>query len=163
MNTSILKITEKYEDRPVEFGGIWEDGQWKFKIYRITHKKNTPADERTLEIAKDFAKDVVLDYTTKYEIAAPSYGLGYIILHKGMDSNFIVVSWWSGENMLVTRSMLASLNDQYNYFEITESGMNVCVWDMLIHSFERNSWVKNILESPYEPHIDMYMQNIYKK
>ena len=159
---SPVKISEKYEDRPVDFGGVWENDGWKFKIYRITHKKNTSADEKTLNIAKDFAKEVIADYTAKYNDAAPSYGFGYIILHKGMDSNFIAVNWWSGENMLVTRSMLAPLNDPYNYFEITESGMNVCVWDMKVHNFERNSWVENILANPTAPETAKYMDNIYK-
>jgi len=162
MNISPINITEKYEDRSIEACGILNLDTWKLKLYKITYHKNSPADEKTLEIALNFFKDSATNYTSRYDIFAPSYGLGYIILHKGMDSNFIVVNWWCGENMLVTRTMLARLNDPYNYTEITATGMNVCVWDMLVHNHERNSWVENILKNPASPKTGSYLNTFYE-
>ena len=155
INISPLVIKEKYEDRQVEFCGIWEDNSWKFKIYKITHKNNSPADEKIENTAKAFALKCVTTFT---DIAA-LYGLGYIILHKGMDSNFIVINFWAGENMIRTHAFISTLENPYDYRDITETGMNVCVWDALIHNFERNSWVENILKNPDEPEIDKYMNS----
>ena len=93
-----IHISEPYEDRPVNFLGVSGDSGWQFKIYSIVYKKNTQPDDRTIEMAKQFAKDSI----EKYHYIADSYGLGYIIIHKGMDSNFIVVNWWLGENMVCT-------------------------------------------------------------
>jgi hypothetical protein len=163
MNISPIKITEKYEDRLIEECGILEVNGWKLKLYKITYRKNSPADEKTLDIAVNFFKDAAFDYTAKYDDMTPSYGLGYVILHKGMDSNFIAVNWWSGENMLVTRAMLAPLNDPCNYNEITQTGMNICVWDMLVHNHERNAWVESILKNPSSPKTEEYINSFYKK
>ncbi len=80
-----------------------------------------------------------------------------------MDSNFIVVNWWSGENMIVTRAMLAPLSDPYNYTEVTQTGMNVCVWDMQIHNHERNAWVESILKHPSSPMTEDYINSFYSK
>jgi len=154
-----IHFTEPYEDRPVKFLELSEDKGWKFKIYAIVHKKNTPPDGKTIEIAKQFAKDCI----EKYHYIADSYGLGYIIIHKGRDSNFIVINWWLGENMVCTHSFLSPLNNQYLYQEITHTGMNVCVWDSLIHSFERNAWVNFIMKNPDTPDIKGYLKAIYKE
>ncbi len=162
MNTgkiSLIKISEKYEDRPFEFAGLWDDNGWKFKIYKITHKSNTPADEMTFDIAKDFAHVCIAKFTE----LAPAYGLGYLILHNGMDSNFIVVNFWVGENMLRTHTMISQLSSPYNYVETTHTGMNVCVWDAQIHIFERNLWVECVLSNPEDPDIDNYLASTYSK
>ncbi|MEO8512683.1 MAG: hypothetical protein ABI543_03925 [Ignavibacteria bacterium] len=157
-NMNPILISEKYESRPVKFTGLWEENGWKFKIYAITHKKNTIADEKTLNIAKVFAKKC----TSRFRELAPAYGLGYIILHKGMNCNFIVVCFWVGENMIRTHSMISTIEKPNEYTEITETGMNVCVWDAEIHNFERNSWVENILSYPDNPNEDKYIQSVFK-
>ncbi|HJY63808.1 MAG TPA: hypothetical protein VJ455_06610 [Ignavibacteria bacterium] len=157
MEISPIKISEPFENREIKFSGIWHDNSWRFKIYKITHKNNTPADEKTLEIAKSFANSCIAKYTD----IAPVYGLGYIILHKGMDSNFIVVCFWAGENMLRTHVMISSIDKPYEYIDKTETGMTVCVWDAIIHNFERNAWVENILNKPEHPSPDEYINSIY--
>ncbi len=67
MHISPIKITEKYEDRTIEQDGILDIDGWKLKLYKITYKNNTPADEKTLEIALNFFKDTAIDYTAKYD------------------------------------------------------------------------------------------------
>lgn len=153
-----LQISEPYEERPIKLVEIAEDAGWTFKIYSVVYKKNAPPDERTIEMAKQFAKDCI----EKYHYIADSYGLGYIIIHKGMDSNFIVINWWLGENMICTHTFLSPLNNQYLYQEITHTGMNVCVWDELVHYHERNAWVNFIMKKPACPDIKGYIADIYK-
>ena len=154
-----IHFSEPYEDRPVEFLELSNNDGWRFKIYSIVYKKNSAPDERTIEIAKQFAKDCI----EKYHYIADSYGLGYIIIHKGKDSNFIVINWWLGENMICTHSFLSPLNNSNLYQEITHTGMNVCVWDALIHFHERNAWVEFIMKNPDAPDINGYCESIYKK
>ena len=154
-----IHISEPYEERPIKFLGISEDDDWKFKIYSIVYKKNTSPDDKTIEMAKQFAKDCI----EKYHYIADSYGLGYIIIHKGMDSNFIVVNWWLGENMVCTHAFLSPLNNPYLYQEITHTGMNVCVWDSLIHCHERDAWVNFIMKNPVKPDAKGYLEEIYKQ
>jgi hypothetical protein len=157
MKIKPITITEKYEPRDTEFSGYWEDDRWRFKIYKVTHKKNPKADEKTLNIAKEFARKCIGEFNM-----ADYYGYGYLILHKGMDCNMIIVNIWAGENMITRFSLLSSLDDPYNYKDVTSTGMNVCVWDESIHYFERNSWVSHILLKPENPDPDAYMNETYK-
>ena len=154
-----IKISEPYKERPVNFLGITGDSGWRFKLYTITYENNTPPDEKTIATAKEFAKDCI----EKYHYIADSYGLGYIIIHKGMDANFIVVNWWVGENMVCTHTFLAPLSNPNLYQEITHTGMNVCVWDTLVHFHERNAWVNHIMKNPKNPDAKGYLEDIYKK
>ncbi len=154
-NINPIKISERYKDRETKFLGVWKEGDWQFKLYAITHPKNTIADERTLDLAKNFARDCL----RRHADYAPAYGLGYIILHRGMDANFIAINWWAGENMLSSHPFLAPLERPYEYKQITETGLNACVWDALVHFHERNAWVEHIL-SPSRPVPDGYLQSV---
>jgi hypothetical protein len=152
---NVIKISERYRDRETSFLGIWKNGEWRFKLYAITHPQNTIADDKTLGLAKEFARDSL----RRHAEFSPAYGLGYIILHRGMDANFIVINWWAGENMLSSHPFLAPLEKPYDYKEITATGLNVCVWDVLVHFHERNAWVEHIL-SPSSPNPEGYMQSV---
>ncbi len=149
-------LSERYRDRHVEFRGVWAESGWRFKMYAITHHGNSPADERTTEIAKTFARR----WLNEFGALTPAYGVGYILLHKGMDSNYIVVTWFAGENMICTHSAASPRLDPYNFKSITHTGLNTCVWDALLHKFERDAWVRQIM-TPETPDVEKYVSDVY--
>lgn len=156
MARSPIRISENYADRPTRFKGIWTIGHWRFKVYTITHHSNTEADERTAEIAGKLAAKLTTQHGSQFD----SYGLGYIILHRGMDSNFIVITWWAGENTAFTFSYLSALKQHYRYRNLNPSGCGACVWDALIHFHERNAWVQHVLRDASKPNVDGYLRDV---
>jgi hypothetical protein len=153
-----LFVSEDYENRNILYSDLFQTNGWKFKVYTVTHKNNTPPDEKIRSIAEHLTIESLESYGKKM----PGYGAGYIILHKGMDMNLLVINWWTGENMRCTVAYLSRINNPYEFIDVTESGCTVCVWDDLIHRFERDSWVENILSKSKNPDMDGYIKSIYK-
>jgi hypothetical protein len=149
---SSIQFTEPYRDRKTEFLGIWENDSWKLKLYAITHHGNSRADENTIAIAGQLVQEALANHSHH----ARAYGLGYIIIHRGMDCNFIVVSWWAGENMRISRAFMATLHAPDDYHDITATGMTVCVWDEMVHAHERDAWVTLVM-TPASPDVAGYL------
>lgn len=151
-----IKITEAYQERDTVFREVLRAGEYRFKVYTITHKSNKQ-DAETYKIASELAEKCVNEHT----VDTPGYGPGYIIIHKGMDGNFIIIGWWSNENMVCLRGYYSSREMPLEFRDETFTGRIICVWDEKIHHHERNAWVKHILSKPAEPDTDAYMNSIY--
>jgi len=155
-NLNRMKIRNKYEDRPIRSHPAWIAGKWQFKIYSIVHPSNTPPSEAEWEGAKRLVERAI----APYQSAEEETGTGYIIYHKGFDSNYFVVSWWARENMLRMFPYASTLMNP-GQFTLVRDGLNICVWDMLIHSHERDAWVKHVLSVPQDPDLKGYVDDKY--
>lgn len=150
-------LTEPYRDRAIESSGIWEHEEWKFKVYRITHPSNEPATSEIMETAKSIALGIV----TKNAPSFDHHHCGYIIVHKGMDSNLVAINFWAEANMIVRFVFVSSLDDPGNFKDVTSLGYSACVWDELVIDFERNAWVNYILKRPEDPDWGNYFDSFY--
>ena len=88
--------------------------------------------------------------------------IGYVIFHKGYDANYIVINWWSHGNMLRLFAYRAPLDSPHTY-TLVENGLHICVWDMLVHHFERNAYVHHIMSSGADNGLHNYMNNFYEQ
>lgn len=151
-----MEIQNPYKPRPTAFLGFFKADVWQFKLYSITDNSNLVPSIHEWENAKQLILNIIENYLP----ANCEEQLGYVIYHKGFDSNYIVISWWAYENML---RMFAYSSDRLtpHDFYLVQDGLNICVWDMLIHNHERNAYVKHILANNKATDIKGYLNENY--
>ena len=129
---------------------------YNMKLYEILE----PSNDLPKPIEWKKAQMLALQKLKEHNRLKKELRVGYIIYHKGFDSNYIVISWWAHENMLQMFAFASSRKEPDN-FKLVDNGLNICVWDMLIHAFERNAFVNHILKHPNSPKIKNYLNEIY--
>ena len=147
-----------YRDRPVHALGIKQINGWQFKCYEIVYP-TTNALPKPHEW--EYAFELVKENIQAYANAAEELKIGYLIYHRGDDTNYFVISRWSCENMLRMFSFRSSAQECETSFQLVQDGLNICVWDMLIHAHERNSYVKHILMNPDTIQRTNYLKDEY--
>mgnify|MGYP003153968679 CR=1 FL=1 len=75
-----------YEKRAINYIGTWQPQGWRLKVYGIAYGREHPA-EKLISAAKDIAEVDALPR------AQENYGVGFVGIHQGMDSNFVL---WIG-------------------------------------------------------------------
>lgn len=151
-----MKIEHPYEERPITYKGLEILGGCSVKIYGISHKSNNPPDKKDWELARQ----LFISKRKEFEEREEDSDLGYMIVHKGMDCNYIVCSWWAFENMIRMFSFMSTLSDPLNFMEVKD-GLGICVWDMLIHQHERQAFVNHLLLDPKKLNKEAYVRDIY--
>ena len=150
-----MKISYKYAPRDIQFTGLVEIQQCIVKRYAICYSSNTMPTQEEWETAEKLYSRKRMEFQGSNEA-----NYGYLILHKGMDCNYCVCCWWSHENMLRLIPYRAELHTPLQYTRVKD-GLDICAWDMLVHHYERNSFVHHILSFPEQPKIKQYVHDHY--
>jgi hypothetical protein len=141
---------EPYAPRSFRFIELFTVGNWRMKLYGIAWQGELPRPE-LLEAAKRVAADVLAKET------ANNYKVGFIGAHDGSGACFVFVDFWGNENELFHRVFLSRLNEPQKLEPRKESDSSVCVWDLRLQSFEREAWIKHVLQKPDAPDFDAYL------
>ncbi|MBO8155823.1 MAG: isochorismatase [Bacillaceae bacterium] len=150
----MIKLREKYKKRPIRFLDLWEHKGWRMKVYGISYGGDLPRKEL---IPK--AKELAAQHLPVPAVTDNRYGVGFIGVHDGEGASFIFIDWWTNENELIHHVYVAphETPDQFEYFN--SKGLIACCWDLKVMCFERDSWVKTILNNPKgSPDIEEYLQ-----
>ena len=148
----MISLQKKYKQRPIRFIEIWQINGWTIKVYGISCRSEYPKKSNIIDTAKIIALKQLNTITVKSEV----YELGFIIVHEAKDGLFVVVDYWTGENMLCNHAYLYNHTTQsVNY--LTPTGLTACVWEIRVINFERNAWVKFILSNPNGPNVSGYL------
>lgn len=138
--------------RPFIALGHEEIQGWLIKRYAITASGGAPSPA-LLQAARGLAERV-LPEAGDSELG---HGVGFVIAHEGRDGNYVLVDWWTGENMLAQQIHIAPAG-RYEAFErFTSRDIVSCVWEMQILAFEGRAWVDKVLSRPQQPDIDGYL------
>lgn len=148
----LLKISHEFRPRPARFLGIEEFGDWRMKVYGLTAEHQRLLPELITE-AKKLARNVVP------QTLSDEYGVGFIGVHCGRDSNFVFIDWWANENELHHHVFCSSLEQPLDLRRAAE-GVSACVWDLQVIWFERNAWVDKVLNNARGPDLDAYLQKV---
>ncbi len=98
-DSTAFNTTERYAPRPVRPMGVQSFGLgWRLKVYGIAYQGEEP-DHELVEAALGAAESVL----PRPALNDDRYGLGFLGIHDGRDSNFVFVSWWENENELQHR------------------------------------------------------------
>lgn len=147
-----MKLHGAYEPRPIRFQQLWEPNGWRIKLYGIAYASDTP-DEKLVSAIKRAAQDVlpspaVNDYR---------YGLGFVCAHQGRTVSVAFVDWWENEDELHHKMFVADEADLGEIRPARDDELTACSWDLAVISFERDAWVRHVLQPP-QPDVDAYLR-----
>ncbi|ROM90335.1 hypothetical protein [Pseudomonas brassicacearum] len=77
------------------------------------------------------------------------HGLGFAIVHLALDGDYLLLSQWVDANMLQHRVYKCVVDNRKltNVESLAETGIIACVWELEIMKFERDSWVRTMLNA----------------
>ena len=71
-------------------------------------------------------------------------GVGFAISHQGNGADYAVLGWWDNENELPLRVVVRPQTPDGSW-RPARDGESVCVWDLEVIWFERQSYVQTLL------------------
>ena len=142
-----------YQPRNFQFDGIAEINGWQLKMYTIKHHESS--DNEALRTA-----GMELLSTELPDVGKGDHGLGFVIFHAGLDSNFVVLDWWHNENELCHRVFSSTKAAPGKLRRRQPDESIACIWDLLVIHHERESWVKHMMRNP--PEAATYLSDVYK-
>lgn len=151
--THIMKMTP-YRPRSIRFIEWWEIDGWTMKVYGISSQSEYPKQE-CIVLGKKIALEQLHTITVPTEI----YHLGFIIVHETANGIFILIDYWTGENMLCSHAYFKE-NDSPTVSDLTPSGLTACIWELRVIHFERDAWVEHVLLNDQAPDKTTYVQTI---
>ena len=150
--SSALKFAAPYAPRPVRPMGVRSFGDWKLKLYGIAYGRDQPSPELVQAALR--AADSTLPVPARRD---DRYGLGFLGIHHGRDSNFVFVSWWENENELQHRVFYSTPDRPDELRPATPQEPIACVWDLSVLAHEREAWVRHVLSRPTGADRDAYL------
>lgn len=132
---------QQYRPRPIRFVELWEKAGWKWKVYGISTKNEYPAPQH-IALGKKTAVEQLHQITVQTEI----YSIGFIIIHETKTGVFILIDYWTGENMLYSHAYYKEYGSTSVSY-LTPTGLTACIWELGVINFERDAWVKHILQN----------------
>ncbi len=151
-----LKSTEPYAARAVRpMGTETFGGGWRLKVYGIAYRGEEP--RRELIQAGLGASESVLP---RPALSNTRYGLGFLGIHEGRDSNFVFVCWWENENELQHRVFYSAPGRPGQLRAATPAEPIACIWDLSVIEHERKAWIRHVLVSPAEADADGYLLDV---
>lgn len=142
---------EKYKKREVSFLKIIRKDDWNIKTYGI----------RFNELPNDNIEELILDKLPNPALTEHRYGTGFLIIHKGVVANWIMLNWWGYEDIVHQKLYTSQGEDFETIKPVEDNSILACVHELDIYNFEANAWKKNILSSE-KPNFEGYLNELYK-
>lgn len=67
------------------------------------------------------------------------------------------VDWWADENELHHHVYVSPSADPSNLEYKTPTGLTACAWDLFLIGFERDAWVRHVLQESESPDLEGYL------
>ena len=148
----MIQLDHPYTRRPVRFLELWEWQGWRIKIYGISALAEYPSEE-LVQAAREIARQRL----PQPAISDRHYGVGYLIVHEGVDGDYVLVDWWFDQDIVQHHSYGALKGHagklQYHW----PPGAGFCVWELAVCWFEREAWVETVLSNPQNPDLEAYL------
>ncbi len=142
----------RYAPRAVRPMGVQKFGGFTLKVYGIAYEGGEPRAE-LVEAALEAAGSTLPDPA----VSDHRYGLGFLGIHDGRDSNFVFVSWWENENELQHRVFYSTPERPRRLRPATAEEPIACVWDLSVIAYEREAWIRHMLAHPTGPDAEAYL------
>ena len=132
-----------YEPRAVDFHGVLQVHDYRFKIYTIRALGRTAATLPPEQNLRRMLEVGLLDLASE-----PDHKVGFAILHWGGDGDYLLVNTWQDANMLRSSVLRVDVwdSDPPRLTSLAPQRIVACVWELQIHKFERDAWVREVLE-----------------
>lgn len=144
-------MTGRFKPRPTRFVEISVINGWRLKRYQIAVDSAPISDMVTdavdAVLVKHLPQSTVGDVT-----------VGFLIVHHGAESIWVLADLWMGD-IVHQHTFSAPLDDPENLESVQAGGPTACVWELPIHAFERDSFVKHVLDPQDGPDTDAYRKS----
>jgi len=138
-----------YKKRNVSFLNVMKHGDWKMKVYGI-NLEDTPRDKILYYLGEQLPTPACTEVR---------YGLGFLIIHRGVEANWFLLNWWSNED-IVRQKLYASSVDNFNAIKpVEDQNVLACVHELDIYSFESEAWKRHVLRDE-NPDFEGYLKDI---
>lgn len=138
---------EPYRPRDFSFKGIEQLGGISFKVYTITAGREMSIPGEMLANAYRYV-DAVLPSVRQEE--GPDHGLGYVILHAGEMSNWLLIHWWAHSDIAMRLLASAELG-MTTFVSQDHRRFHACVWEHVVIDHERVAWVRRAMTRDAQP------------
>lgn len=131
--------------------------EWRWKRYYI-HPEGRIFDPGLVE-----ASDSVVRSLRDQGEVTPEFSMGFSIIHSGLDMDFVIQGYWKNGNELGLK-VYKTLPGNAGALSVSDANRSpvACVWDLIVISHERDSWVRNIL-APDRPDEHAYFRDQLQK
>jgi len=153
-----LTLAGPYRPRPISPLGTVEDEGWRFKLYGIRTPVCTALGPEWLPVVRRLIRERLAVSGGHPE----RYGVGFVIVHRGRESNFVLVDWWVGENMLENHVYVSALDEPEALEYVTPSGLCARAWELRVVGFEREAWIETVPANPRGPDLEAYLERRLK-
>jgi len=135
-----------YIARPIRYAGITDVAGYRLKRYVILYGGG-PLRE------PEFAAGMRLAHESLPQpgIDLQRPGVGFAIAHQGNGVDYLVLAWWDNQNELPLRVFVRPQTPTGEW-RPARGGESVCVWDLEVIGFERNAYVKTLLNAGTAEH-----------
>lgn len=150
----MINLSEGHRPRAIRFLGLERFEDWTLKVYGISARQKT-----TRQTFIDDAKRIANQHLPRPAVQEDRHGAAIVIAHEGNEGNegnFILLDFWTGENMLSQQMFFAPLDNLSEFRRMDESDIIACVWEMQVLHFESNAWIKHILKHHDRPDFEGY-------
>jgi hypothetical protein len=148
-----MHLLEEYRPRPIRGSGIWAEDGWRLKCYGIAYNREQPR-AALVEAAQQMARERLPRPAT----GDNRYGVGFVAAHDGRGGCAAFVDWWANEDELHHHLYLSPLDAPEALVPARDTDFTVCVWDLAVLAFERETWLDAVLKNPDGPDLERYLQ-----
>lgn len=115
----------------------------------------------TPEWLQQLASSVLLEAPQHEE----DHPVGFLILHYGMEGDYLLVSQWYDANMLKhwVRGLTVDAQGNATLTALPQRDLIACVWELEVIKFERDAWVNTVLAQGQldQDSIDAYLTTTF--
>ncbi|WP_148255318.1 isochorismatase [Aidingimonas lacisalsi] len=167
MQSVNLGFAGSYATRPIRFLELAIIDGWRVKTYGISAQGDTP-NATLVQTARELASKALPTPPVQLNGSAGSddgnepfdsldrYGVAVMIVHEAREGCFVLLDWWTGENMLQHHVYFSRDTTNPEFADVSQTGIGACVWELKVLSFEREAWIDCVLASEEGADLDGY-------
>jgi len=145
-----------YMKRTIRWDKLYPLGDWRCKIYSIS-----AINEKIPEALFVLAEGLLPAILPREAVTPSRYGLAFMIVHEALDGNYLLVSWWEGQNMLCHKVYASTLEAPCRFEDFSSTGIIACVWELEVIYFEKKAWTETVLMDPDRSGFERYLSLHY--
>jgi hypothetical protein len=145
----------RYTPRTIAYNGILLFNDWRLKHYSISRGEQYGAEtDWSGAIAQ------LLSFLPTPANTNDRPGIGFLIIHAGVDALYAVLAFWDRENELSVRICVREPTGAWRMSRDSES---FCVWDLEVFWHERNAYIDTVLSERGDPKGEEYLKRPFRQ
>jgi hypothetical protein len=125
-----------FAPRTATFHGIVEHAGHRLKGYSVRYGERPVDWEEHRE-----GIELALTALPNAKPAEGRPGLGFLIVHRGRDAEYVVLAWWDRQNELPVKVFVRNEGP----WRPAREDESFCVWDLELVASERDAYVETVL------------------